>query len=124
MTNDDSSPVSRVDAQIRDYIEGDADRFAAHYAPDAVCFQMPEGKAIATGRADIARVWGALFQRRKATVEITHRIALGEMVIDHERVTNLSTGQTIEAIAAYRVCDDLIQTVWFLGPAFPVTNGD
>jgi len=121
---DGISPHNIVDAQLADYVAGDAERFASHYAIDSVCVRLPEGELIASGRSEIARVWGALFARRTARVTIIKRTILGDVVVDHERVTNNETGHTIEALASYFVQDGLIQRVWFLGPAITVREAD
>lgn len=55
---DGISPHNIVDAQLADYVAGDAERFASHYAIDSVCVRLPEGELIASGRSEIARVWG------------------------------------------------------------------
>lgn len=113
-----------VDAQLADYVAGDAERFASHYAVDAVCVRLPEGEIIAAGRSEIAKIWGALFARRTARVTIVNRTVLGSVVVDHERVTNNETGHTIDALASYFVQDGLIHRVWFLGPAITVRDAD
>jgi hypothetical protein len=117
----DEDPTNIVDAQINAYVAGDASRFAACYAEDAICTNLPSGEIMASGRAAIETRWGALFARRKASFDLVRRIILGRMVIDHERVTDTGTGRTIEAIASYEVKDGLIQNVWFLGDVVEVT---
>jgi hypothetical protein len=105
-----------VDAQISAYVAGDATRFAQHYAQDAVCMSLPREKIVASGRDEIERVWGVLFARRSVDFELVNRIALGDFVVDHERIINRETGAIIEAIATYEVRDGLIQRVWFFEP--------
>lgn len=108
--------ASCVDAQIDAYVARDTARFAAHYAQDASCVSLTSGRVMASNRDEIARVWGELFARREASFELIGRLALGNLVIDHERVTNVETGFVVEAIAAYEVREGLIQRVWFLEP--------
>lgn len=105
-----------VDGQVEAYVAGDAKRFAAFYAEDARCVNLPGGEAVAEGRAAIETVWGEMFARRKARFELVRRISLGEFVIDHERIIREPDGQAFEAIAAYHVRDGLIQEVWFPAP--------
>jgi uncharacterized protein (TIGR02246 family) len=111
-----SDPAEIVDAQIRAYEAGDTDAFAALYAEDAICAALPSGRVIAAGRAEIARVWGAMFARSKREVTIAQRIIDGRYVIDAEQVRILATGQLIEAAAIYLVGERLIERVWFLDP--------
>ncbi len=106
-----SDPAQIVDAQIRAYEAGDADAFAALYSEDAVCAALPSGRVIAAGRAEIHRVWGALFAHSRREVTIAQRMIDGRYVIDDERVLILATGQLIEAAAIYLVGDSLSATV-------------
>jgi hypothetical protein len=108
--------ASCVDAQIDAYVARDTARFAACYAQDASCVSLTNGRVLASNRDEIARVWGELFARREARFELVGRLLLGNLVIDHERVTNVETGFVVEAIAAYEVREGLIQRVWFLEP--------
>lgn len=108
--------ASCVDAQIEAYVARDTVRFAACYAQDASCVSLTSGRILASDRDEIARVWGELFARREARFELVGRLLLGNLVVDHERVTNVETGVVVEAIAAYEVRDGLIRRVWFLEP--------
>jgi uncharacterized protein (TIGR02246 family) len=116
-----SDPAQIVDAQIRAYVAGDAEAFAALYAEDAVCAALPSGRVIAAGRADIRKVWGAVFAHSRRAVTIAQRMIDGRYVIDAEQVTVLATGQLIEATAIYLVGDGLIERVWFLDPPLPAS---
>ena len=109
-------PEEIVDAQIRAYEAGDTDGFAALYAEDAICAALPSGRVIADGRAEIRRVWGALFARSQREVTIARRLIEGRYVIDAEQVLILATGQRVEATAIYLVGERLIDRVWFLDP--------
>lgn len=106
-----------VDAQIRAYERGDAHAFAVLYAEDAVCSELPSGRIVANGRAEIERVWGALFAQGPRCVRIVERIARGCFVIDVEQVTLPKAGKLVEAIAIYQVGDRGIERVWFPMPA-------
>jgi uncharacterized protein (TIGR02246 family) len=111
-----SHPAEIVDAQIRAYEAGDAEAFAALYAENAVCSALPTGRVIASGRAEIRRVWGAVFARSRREVTIARRMVEGRYVIDAEQVLIRATGQRVEATAIYLVGEALIEQVWFLDP--------
>lgn len=119
-----SDPVAIVDAQIEAYVAGDAARFAGWYAEDARCVRLPSGDVVAEGRAEIERVWGALFAARKVRFELMSRIASGPFVVDHERITRERDGYTFDAIASYEVIDGLIRRVWLFEPVTPIHPGD
>ncbi len=107
-------PQDIVNDQIAAYEAGDAERFAACFSADAVCRNLPSGQIIASGRAEIARVWGAVFARgaRRATIEA--RIIQGPFVVDQERVRQAGRDEVIAAVAIYEVRDGEIGNVWFL----------
>lgn len=107
-------PATLVDDQIAAYEAGDADRFAALYAQDAICTSLPSGRIVADGRAAIHRVWGAMFARSVRTVTIEQRMIDGRYVIDLERVQVMTTGICVQSTAIYLVGDHLIERVWFL----------
>jgi uncharacterized protein (TIGR02246 family) len=109
-------PEAVVDEQIAAYAAGDADRFAAQFAADAVCAELPSGMPIAVGRDEIRRVWGAVFARGPRTIRILGRLVQGGFVIDREQVTVAASGQIVDALAVYEVGDGLIQRLWLPPP--------
>lgn len=117
-------PVEVVDEQIRAYVAGDIDAFAATYEEDALCAYWPAGEIRARNRAEIHAVWGAQFERSSRTFRLAGRIVMDRFVIDHEDVTFTPPGQRVEAIAVYLVGPERIARVWFLRtPDFPLVAG-
>jgi hypothetical protein len=102
-----------IDVQVDAYNRGDTAAFIATYAADAVCSRIPSGTVMATGRAQIAEVWGAMFARSPRTCVVRNRMVQDDFVIDHEQVTLAASGAVIDAIAIYRVHGGLIAQVWF-----------
>lgn len=107
-------PVEIVEDQIRAYERGDTAAFVATYEQDAVCAELPSGRIKARGRAEIARLWGALFEGGPRRVTIPKRMIQGRFVTDYEHVVVEHTGRTVEAVAIYLVGPEAIRNVWFL----------
>ncbi len=102
-----------VQRQLNAYNAHDLEAFVACYAPDAKLYGYPE-TLMSTGHADIRARYGPRFAAGSTLhARVVNRMAMSNVVIDHERVTGLDGGKTLEAIAIYEVRDGLIQAVRF-----------
>lgn len=105
-----------VQKQVEAYNARDTEAFLATYAEDAQLFELPD-KLLARGTAQLRERYTKRFADPGLHAEIVQRIALGNTVVDHERVRlMLPDGQgpgTLEAIAIYEVRDGKITNVWF-----------
>ena len=104
------SPVDVVDRQLAAYNDGDVEAFVTEFAEDAVVTGFEGGDPMAVGEAEIRELYGQQFEAFSPEAEILSRIALGEYVVDHERVEQ--GGEEMEAIGVYRVVDDEIVGLW------------
>jgi hypothetical protein len=78
-----------VQQQIDAYNSRDLDGFVDAYAEDAVIVDG-EGNVVARGHDGIRDLYGELFsQSSRLHGEVLNRIAVGEYVIDEERVTGI-----------------------------------
>ena len=108
------TPPDIVQQQVNAYNARDLEAFIATYSPDIKLYTYPD-KLENTGHEEMRKTYGELFKRApKLHCEIVNRIAQGNFVIDHERVTGLPNGRIINAVAIYEVRDNLIQRVWFV----------
>lgn len=108
------TPPDIVQQQVNAYNARDLEAFIATYSPDIKLYTYPD-KLENTGHEEMRKTYGELFKRvPKLHCEIVNRIAQGNFVIDHERVTGLPNGRIINAVAIYEVRDNLIQRVWFV----------
>ena len=106
--------VDVVQRQLDAYNAQDMDAFLAAYAPDCVISDF-NGAVTQNGRDAIRMRYAAMFaefpQNRARMVK---RMALGEVVIDHEDVSRGPNGPRFEAIAIYTVKHGLIARVDFV----------
>jgi len=108
------SPADVVDRQLAAYSDGDVDAFVAEFAEDAVVAGFEDEEPMADGTEEIRELYGGLFETASPEAEILDRIALGEYVVDHERVEQEGPEgvEEMEAIGVYRVVDGEIARLW------------
>jgi uncharacterized protein (TIGR02246 family) len=108
------SAVDVVQRQVEAYNAQDLDGFCAAYAEDCVIADL-NGAATQRGRGELRARYGAMFaQYPRNHAGIVNRIALGDVVIDHEQVARSPEGPHLEAVAIYTVRNGLIARVDFV----------
>lgn len=108
------SAVDVVQRQLDTYNAQDLEAFLATYAPDCVIADL-NGAITQSGHAAIRTRYAAMFaQYPENKARLINRMALGDVVIDHEDVTRGPNGPRLEAIAIYTVHEGLIRRVDFV----------
>jgi len=113
-----TDPEAIVQAQLEAYNAHDIDAFVATYADDAQIFEHP-AKLLAAGPAQLRERYTARFKEPNLRAVVAKRIIMGNMVIDHERVTRTfpEGPGMLEAVAIYEVQSGKIAKVWLvMGP--------
>ena len=107
------SPVDIVDIQVVAYNAQDLETFCACYTDDVVIADL-NGAVTQTGQSALRERYAVMFaQFPQNRARIVKRIAVGDVVIDHEEVTR-APGQRFEAIAIYTVKQGRIARVDFV----------
>lgn len=108
------TPEQLVQRQVEAYNARNLDAFLATYGDDAQLFDFPD-KPLARGTAQLGERYGARFADTSLHAKIVKRIALGNLVVDHERVTmRFPEGRgALDAIAIYQIENGRIAKVWF-----------
>ena len=102
-----------VDAQLAAYNAQDLDAYCACFTEDIV-IEDGAGKAISRGKATMRENYARMFAAHPDNhCDILHRIAVGDFVIDHERISGRGP-EPFHAVAVYRIAGGLIQHVRFL----------
>ena len=114
MTLFPTDPVAVVQRQFEAYNARDLDAMMATYADDAQQFEHPD-KLVAHGAAEIRARFAIRFQETNLHAALLHRLAVGNLVIDHERVTRTfpEGPGTMEMVAMYEVVAGRITRAWF-----------
>ena len=108
------TPVEVVQKQLDDYNRRDLAAFIANYSDDIVVYRLPSTEPSIVGKVAFAAAYEKnRFNLPDLHAELVNRIAFGNKVIDHERVTGIGPAP-VEVAAAYEVRDGLIVTAWFL----------
>ena len=103
-----------VRRQLDAYNAKDIDAFMAEWAEDAQYFAFPS-TLLASGAAAIRARHVERFREPNLFGHLIQRMAAGNMVVDHERVTRTFPDGpgTVEVIAIYEVENGKIAKAWF-----------
>jgi len=110
----DTDPAAVVQRQLDAYNARDIDALMATYAADAQLFEHP-ATLLADGAAQIRERQAVRLREPNLHAALLQRMAMGDLVIDHEKVTRTlpeGTGQ-IEMVAMYEVREGKIARAWF-----------
>lgn len=107
------TPVEVVQRQLDAYNARDIDALMAVYADDAQLSEHP-ATLLASGAAALRERFSARFQEPNLHAILLARIALGDTVIDHERVTRtFAEGPgTLDVAMIYEVRQERIVRAW------------
>jgi hypothetical protein len=111
-------PEVVVQRQLDAYNARDIEALMATYAEDAQQFEHP-ATLLASGAGQIRQRSLVRFQEPNLHALLLQRTVMGDMVIDHEKVTRtFPEGRgTIELAAIYQVVNGRIAKAWFMfGP--------
>jgi hypothetical protein len=110
-------PRDIVQAAIDAYHAHDLDRCLGYYAADIVV-RDADGKVLMDGAEAVrARYARAMRDHPDLHYDIPNRIALGDWVVDEERVTGYAAprqGEIVRAVLVYRFSGPMIQEILIL----------
>ena len=110
-------PREIVQAAIDAYHAHDLDRCLSYYAPDVVV-KSSDGTILMDGANAVrARYAASMHDHPDLHYDIPNRIALGDWVVDEERVTGYAgsrAGEVVRAALVYRFSGSLIQEILIL----------
>src|ERR1700733_7337555 len=112
------SPETTVQRQLDAYNARDIDALMAIYADDAQMFEHP-ARLLASGWAALRERFPARFPESNLHAHLINRSVMGNIVIDHERVTRMfdKGPGAVELVMTYELCDGRIAKAWILsGP--------
>lgn len=110
-------PREIVQAAIDAYHDHDLNRCLGFYAPDVVV-KDAEGSILMDGAEAVrSRYAKSMIDNPNIRYDIPNRIALGDWVIDEERVTGFSkpgSPDVVRAVLVYRISAELIREILIL----------
>jgi hypothetical protein len=107
-------PVAVVQRQLDAYNARDLARFLAEYSEDIRVYRLPEGTPAIVGMQDLEDFYATQrFNHAGLHAELRSRMAFGNKVIDHERISGVRD-QPFDVAVAYEVRDGLIVCTWAL----------
>ena len=106
------TPTQTVQGQLEAYNARDLTRFLTHFAEGVCVYRMPTNEAALVGKTQLAGFYATeRFNKPALHAELLARIALGNTVIDHERIHGVRE-QAFEIAVAYEVQDGKILRLW------------
>ena len=110
-------PRDVVQAAIDAYHDHDLDRCLGYYAPD-VTVKNADGEILMDGAEAVrARYARSMIENPNLHYDIPNRIALGDFVIDEERVTGFTkpdSPDVVRAVLVYRFSGERIREITIL----------
>ena len=108
------TPEQLIQRQFDAYNAKDVDAWLATYAPDAEQYEL-HGPRLAKGHDEMRARISQRFAEPDLHAELLHRIVMGDVVVDHERITrNFPEGRgAIEMLCVYELRDGLIRRASF-----------
>jgi hypothetical protein len=114
--DDTAAAVAVIDAHLVAYNAHDLEALLAFFAPDCELYEFPD-KLLAKGAEAVRARYAARLAEPNLHVEVVHRVAVGNKVIDQERLTRTFPGEgpgRMEAAAISEVKDGKIRRAWFI----------
>lgn len=109
-------PTDIVNAQLHAYNSRDVDAYCALFSEDATTIDADTGHVILDGIQAVREHYTRRFAQSGALFcEILSRLAIGHLVIDHERVSGLGAAP-VEIVAVYEVAAGKIRSIRFMSP--------
>ena len=108
--------MNPVDQQLTAYNNRDLDNFLACYSDDIQVFLLESNQLLTHGKEQLLQSMTASFAANpNAQTVLISRICQGNLIIDLEKITGYTDGQTITTIAIYEVQNTKITRLWFGG---------
>lgn len=108
------SPENLVQQQLNGYNARDIEAFVAPYSEDVELYDFQE-KLIYKGKDKMRNQYALMFDRVPSLhCELVNRIVMGNIIIDHERISGFGKGRLVEASAVYKIEAGEIVEVHFL----------
>jgi hypothetical protein len=112
------SAETAVQRQLDAYNARDIDALLNSYADDAQMFEHP-AKLVARGSTALRERFLIRFAEPNLHARLLNRVVMGNIVIDHERVTRTFPDGpgTVELVMIYEVLDERIAQAWVIAGA-------
>jgi len=118
------SPEAVVQRQLDAYNDRDIDALIAIYTADAQMFEHP-AKLLAKGSTALRERFLVRFKEPNLHAQLLKRVVMGNMVIDHERVTRTFPDGpgTAELVMISQVENERIANAWVIAGAIKLDGG-
>jgi len=101
-----------VDLQLEAYNNLDVEKLLETYSTEIEFREFGSNQLILKGHDEIRKHHLEELFSDNLHAEISNRISIGNLIIDHEIVTGLKEGYATDTICIYQLCDGLIEKIW------------
>ena len=107
------TPREIADRQLIAYNARDLEAFLALHAQDAVLTDLPTGKAVCRGQAEMRPFYAERFANPNLYCRVHAKLEIAGFAVDRETLYGVPGGP-FDILALYQVTDGLIRRVFFL----------
>jgi hypothetical protein len=105
-----------VETQIEAYNNQDIETFLNCYSDEIKVFMLDSNQILTDGKAQLSTTMKQAFSTNvNSKSEILTQIQQGDLIVNHERISNHITGKMVKTISIYQVKDEKITQLWFGG---------
>ncbi len=110
------TPEAIVQKQLETYNARDLEAYLALFSETIRTYRPPSTEPVLDGKQALREFYATQrFNKPDLHARLINRMALGNIVIDHELITGVSD-EPMEMAAVYEVKNNLIQHIWFYMP--------
>jgi uncharacterized protein (TIGR02246 family) len=114
ITGDSSDTIKIIDLAMAAYNSRNAQALADLFASDVVIFEHP-GVLVQQGQKGVLEHYEKVFKQTPlASVEVVHRIVLGDWVMVHEKMRQSPDHLPVEVVAMYQIQNRFIKRLDFI----------
>lgn len=104
--------LQTVQQQLDAYNSTDVEAFSKVFAEDAVFVEFSNGDTSIAGKDEIIKRFSSFFDKNSnLQSNLAGRIAFGNTIIDHEKITGIEGKELYELVVIYEVRNGLIHKV-------------
>ena len=110
------TPLEIVQRQLECYNRRDLEGFCACFSDDIALYEWDMATPNYAGKEALRERYRHLFEHSPAlNCQLANRIALGRVVVDHERITGrMGAPEVLQIVAIYEVDGGLIRSIHFV----------
>lgn len=105
-----------VDSQIQAYNNKDIEKFLRCYSDEITVYMLDSNQMLTDGKDQLAETMKKAFTTDpNSKTEIHSQIHQGDLIINHEWISDHTPGKMVKSVSIYQVKAEKIVKLWFGG---------